>query len=880
MAINHQLGNGFSGASASLSSSGEILNQIEYFNLSLTESSPDSFATQFIIPKEATGESKDTIVFYITSSGQRPLVGIGTDTPQTSFDVKEQLDNSTGVELLIRNSRTATKGADPGDAAGTLNFIIDSGSYNNIQTSGSVAKITTEVLNVTDEGAIGDLLLQTAQTEKEEPITTMRIGRNGSSLTSSLDVSLFLKAQKIAIGNIDPATVATGNAFIENDLRVNDNTLFGNTSSDTHEFNGSITASNDISASGDITGSDVYINDFGSVSASLAAASGTSDTNKSQYLYTYNYTTDSQPTPGSGNLTVSNAVIDWIVVNTSSLNDVDLDGSSVGVSFSDFLFNKAGSIITLKETGSGAFTSWSVLSIILGSNGASAGSDPDSVAFQIEFQKNNSSGSLSNGDIVEFIWDQSAAVGDLTESTLFSVLNPTYNVIDTFFGTNNLFTPTVSSTLSLSYTGSGYIATAISKSSDLTLGGLTVNGDVTTTGALEIGGVSDVSASIAAASGGGGGAVSTYTNGSNNRIITSTGASGINGESTLTYDGSIFELQASEFNIQSTTFNFNGVPAGTDNTVLILNSSNDIVTDEIDSRVWGTSLVDASGTPANNQIAVFTDNNTIEGASDFTFNAGALIVEGGGTSIFNNQNDDATFQIKGSSDDNLLQVNPQSNDRIGIGTATPSEKLSVEGNVSASSYYGDGSNLTGISGGGGLSETPLANVSGRFQWSSADAEERIHIGNTSYGPFNWYSFNSEPTDTNLKEYSAGTVDSTTAYVLDYHPVSYGIYVPGVSKKVKVRVSYRIQNGNGNDFGFSLWDCPVPANGSTSNNTVTLRAQSGTQTATSDTTRFYIQEFTTTSAVSDKYLFFLAESRNDELNGTTYIYANISFTLVD
>jgi hypothetical protein len=185
-----------------------------------------------------------------------------------------------------------------------------------------------------------------------------------------------------------------------------------------------------------------------------------------------------------------------------------------------------------------------------------------------------------------------------------------------------------------------------------------------------------------------------------------------------------------------------------------------------------------------------------------------------------------------------------------------------------------------VSGGGGLSETPLVQVSGRFQWASNDSEERIHIGSNSYGPFNWYNWTSEPTDTNLRSYSAGTVDSTTAYVVDYHPVSYGIYVPGVSKKVKVRVSFRIQNGNANDFGFSLWDCPVPANGSTSNNTVTLRAQSATTTATTDTTKFYTQEFTTTSAVSDKYLFFLAEHRGDELNGTTYVYANISFSLVD
>lgn len=183
-------------------------------------------------------------------------------------------------------------------------------------------------------------------------------------------------------------------------------------------------------------------------------------------------------------------------------------------------------------------------------------------------------------------------------------------------------------------------------------------------------------------------------------------------------------------------------------------------------------------------------------------------------------------------------------------------------------------------GGGGLTNTPLAHVSGRFQWSSADDGERIHIGNTSYGPFNWYSWTSEPSNAGLKAYSAGTVDTTTSTVLDYHPQSYGIYVPDESKKVKARVNFRCQNASGLDFGFSMWDCPPPSDGSTSNNTITLRAQSATTTANTDSTKNYTTEFTTTSTVSDKYLFFLAENRAGDLGSNTYIYANISFFLVD
>ena len=51
---------------------------------------------------------------------------------------------------------------------------------------------------------------------------------------------------------------------------------------------------------------------------------------------------------------------------------------------------------------------------------------------------------------------------------------------------------------------------------------------------------------------------------------------------------------------------------------------------------------------------------------------------------------------------NLLITTDIVNNRIGIGTTTPSTSLSVVGIVSATSFYGDGSNLSGISGGGGV----------------------------------------------------------------------------------------------------------------------------------------------------------------------------------
>ena len=107
------------------------------------------------------------------------------------------------------------------------------------------------------------------------------------------------------------------------------------------------------------------------------------------------------------------------------------------------------------------------------------------------------------------------------------------------------------------------------------------------------------------------------------------------------------------------------------------------------SGLTGVGTVDTSGTPAANQIAIFTDSDTIKGSSQLTFNTAtnsfavgdALRVSPSDNVVFNNGNDDQGFQVKGSSDDNLLRVNPTNSDKIGIGTATPGEKLEVIGNI-------------------------------------------------------------------------------------------------------------------------------------------------------------------------------------------------------
>lgn len=129
-------------------------------------------------------------------------------------------------------------------------------------------------------------------------------------------------------------------------------------------------------------------------------------------------------------------------------------------------------------------------------------------------------------------------------------------------------------------------------------------------------------------------AISSYTSASNNRVITSVDASTVNSEANLTFDGSVLTVTGKvtvSSTITGSALQLTSAPAGTDDTVLVIDANGNVVTDEIDTRVWGSTLVDASGTPADNQIAVFTDANTVEGTAGLTYTGAAFSVTGTGT---------------------------------------------------------------------------------------------------------------------------------------------------------------------------------------------------------------------------------------------------------
>lgn len=208
------------------------------------------------------------------------------------------------------------------------------------------------------------------------------------------------------------------------------------------------------------------------------------------------------------------------------------------------------------------------------------------------------------------------------------------------------------------------------------------------------------------------------------------------------------------------------------------------------------------------------------------------------------------------------------------------------------SYGSNGQHLTtdgtgtlswASSSGGGSAVIILANISGRFMFSSTDSGERMWTGQGSYGPFNWYSFTSEP-GTTMRTYSASdTVGSKTGTMNHWQLMAYGIHVPTTSKKVRVSFMMRIQNAPaGSDWGFSVWGANRTTSGTTTTSiTTTLRGISSDVTATdSNSTRLYHGSFDTDAAFTEDVAILMPENRSGTLTTTTYLLCNFQLELVD
>jgi hypothetical protein len=180
--------------------------------------------------------------------------------------------------------------------------------------------------------------------------------------------------------------------------------------------------------------------------------------------------------------------------------------------------------------------------------------------------------------------------------------------------------------------------------------------------------------------------VSTYTNGTDNYILTSTGASGINAESTLLYDGTTFTANSTNFTVNSTN-------------ITVGNDASDVVGIANNTMYVNNSKVGIGTTAPNRKLqvgAVIVDGNADANAD--ILSEGGITIKGGswlsldnGYTIHGRMRYDSSatgaqiafkldsyygfdFQTIGATSRMVIRGD---NGNVGIGTTSPQKVLDV-----------------------------------------------------------------------------------------------------------------------------------------------------------------------------------------------------------
>ena len=133
----------------------------------------------------------------------------------------------------------------------------------------------------------------------------------------------------------------------------------------------------------------------------------------------------------------------------------------------------------------------------------------------------------------------------------------------------------------------------------------------------------------------------------------------------------------------------------TGQTPSVLDGVTENVQTQIDAKAADNAVVHLAGNETISGTKTFTGGVVMRGGADVASSGNAILnVEGVATDT-----DYIDMYVSGGTNKSrplVLQNNSEGNGNVGIGIATPSEKLEVVGNVKATKFKGDGSELTNV----------------------------------------------------------------------------------------------------------------------------------------------------------------------------------------
>lgn len=133
----------------------------------------------------------------------------------------------------------------------------------------------------------------------------------------------------------------------------------------------------------------------------------------------------------------------------------------------------------------------------------------------------------------------------------------------------------------------------------------------------------------------------------------------------------------------------------TGQTPSVLDGVTENVQTQIDAKAADNAVVHLAGNETISGTKTFTGGVVMKGGADVASSGDAILnVEGVATDT-----DYINMYVSGGTNTTrplVLQNNSSGSGNVGIGTATPSEKLEVVGNVKATKFKGDGSELTNV----------------------------------------------------------------------------------------------------------------------------------------------------------------------------------------